>query len=1718
MFFRAITLISLCFWYPLFADFKFDEYLVKNTEDYIKELAEEISPITAEEYVKAKKRLANFFNDKEKKWVKEQWVKGLSTAKAVLTYPHREPDALIDIAIFAYHHQQNATRKNYKIENMIKGAACLSYMDPKSNNLQRAKALLLYLTQTEWQCTPQTLEELNQLYPIEKLRTEDKRFQEILKFKYVNHSIEESPQGAILHLNFSQSLSSLEPENYLEISPNVDGFMHVEGKSISISGFQAGIEYKIKLRPGIKSVLNEKINVATEVGFFVKDLKPVISFPRNTYIYPKQEKICLPVRAINIDKARATLYRIPDRGIVNNLWELMERSYHLDTAEKLFSTEIDFNGKAKPNQTITKNLDATKILPELKPGIYVLEVRQKGVLQHYDAQVADQWFIVTDIGLTTFTSEQTLAVHARAFSSAKPLKGIQLELISADNDILGTVTTDGDGFAEFAKELLTGKAGKRPVAIFAKNDSLGFSFLSLTSAGFDFSDRGVKGRTICNDYDAMIFCERGIYRPDEKVNMAAILRNGHGKEVPANPLTVIIRSPRGTEIKREVLKGNDLGTYHMEYKLPADCPMGMWSAEAFVDPTKGPVGATSFRVDDFSPNKMELSLTALNKTAKLGTTQTCTLNAHYLYGAPVHDRQAILEAKIAPNPTPFETWKDFHFGLDDDKFVSQVVTGSTSLITDGKVELNVDIPNDLSCSQALQVDLGARLADVASSQTAATSVALLTQPYIVGIHEKETGNSENLEIEIIATDCNGKLVASADLEYTFFKSEAQYQWYKDNRYGNWSYQRVYQDKPINKGVVTTKADAPVLLSFKGEAAIPHAIEIRQKDGTKLARFRIGKQYNTVKDRPDNLVIIPTTKVVKLGEQAILKVNAPFEGEALIIAGLNSVQLKDTVHLKQGVNVLKIPTNEAWGSGAYVMVSLVRALDKKVTSIQAKRAVGIHWIQVDPKDHILEIKLDLPEQIKPQNQLKVPVSIENLNNQEARLMLAIVDEGVIGLTNFKTPDPIEYFFGQRALGLEMRDAYGYIIDPVDADVIDMRSGGDCLMLRRGAFVPRINDKVLSFFDGDIHLDAYGKAEVVMDIPVFFGKLRVYAVAIAKNKMGSQTGMVVVKDNLIVDPNLPSFLTVGDENNFNIRLENTTDKPIECEVSVSLEKAFKPNSRKQTIKLAPKEQKRFSVTAFAKQIGEGVVHIEAKGEGINYQYSTTVEVRAAYQPVLVSNSHEIKPKENVNLALQDTLKGLHAADAQADLFITNQGPWNLGKIQKWLINYPFGCNQQIISKGFAAIFAFKQCKDDALDPNRVEYQRICYEVIEHLNEHQSSTGGWGIWPRENDDLNLTAYALEMLIFAQDSGLTVPKIMIEKVLRSGKEKINSADWQIKQGREKADNIAGLFKLCSQTKEIDTATTRYCFDEYFEKCESAVAKSLFIAAVATIQDLTRVQKGIKELNLLITKGIAVDEAAAIVAHLTPFKEIEIIKQTIQSMIEALHKGMDSDITRLNTQTLAMILKANFGDKLPTTKEIKVSINKTMFNEKNHLAQAIKPLQDLAIQNHGSDSVWLFINAYGIASEPAPVHERGIAVTRAFYKVDGTKIDPENMNLGERVVVVLTGKISNSVHESYLMLSEWLPAGFTHTNTIANYRWLKDAQDNATVQKRHDRYIASWRQPAKVEEFKIAYEVIATHTGKFQQPGIHIENMINPAQYATYTPTTVVVKETVGTKEKKSL
>lgn len=1684
-------------------DFIFPNYSESDSAHYIEELKSQYGTAVDQDLDGLQKSLDNL--------VKEQkWQAALAKAEEILVAAQNKPDTLIDIAIFCHNAKQHVKRKTYEYRRLQLAATYHAFLS-STTDLQKAKALVLYaLIDSSEYADQNILNSAHNLCNFAEIIKKDERFKELLKFEFVKYSLEESADSATLHLKFSHQLDCTQPENYIEINHKSDGYIGCSLNEITISGLEPGKEYTVKIRPGLKSIYDEKIENTKEINFFVKDLTPRISFSSKAYVYPKQEKINIPISISNIDDATVTLYYVPERQVVAKKSEILSEYFNEENLEKVYRTTLHFDGHKTPNKTIVKNIDVHQATPDMKPGLYVLSAKQKGGFSShgYDSEKATQWFTVTDIGLSTYTSEKSFIVQARSFATGKPIKGIQLELVAKNNEILATAKTDSDGFGEFPKELMLGKAGKSPACIFANDNKLGFSVLFVNKPAFDFSDRGVKGRAIANDYDAMVFTERGIYRPEEPVNVGIVLKDATGQEVAPTPLTVIYKTPKGIEIKRETLKGNELGTYSTTFILPNDSATGMWNAEVYVDPTQKPVGYVAFRVDDFSPNKMDLSLKANTKAAKLGDTINTSLAAYYLYGAEVDNRKTILEGKINPDPTPFEKWQEFCFGNENEKFTSTLLGAVEADILKGKAEYKISVPKNLSSSLPLKVSLSSRLVDTPSSQSAAASLLLLTKPYVVGVKESESNSSDNIELEIIAVDSDGNLVESKELQYNFYKSKAIYQWHKE--YGTWSYQRIYQDILLDKGKLSTKSDNPIAVKIKAEKGETYVFEIKNKEEV-VAKYRIGKQYFSKTDRPDSIIITPESEMVKQGDHAILKVKAPFAGEATIISGLNSVILKDTAHLDEGMNIVKVPTDESWGSGAYVMISLARPLNKKTGSIKSKRAVGVQWIKIDSEKHKLNITFELPKTIKPKSQLTIPIQLEDIKDTAAKVMLAVVDEGVLGLTTFKTPNPLEFFFGQRQLGIEMRDIYGYIIDPVDAQTMDMRSGGDALMLRKGAFIPKMHEKVLSFFDGNVHINNHGKAEIIVDIPAFFGKVKVYALAFAKGKMGSQESSVIIKDNLIIDVNAPTFLTMGDKTQMNIRFENTTDKPCEAIVNINSEKALKTNSRKIDLQLKPKEQQVVTVEIEANQVGEGNVRIVADGKSIAYDNTFSIDVRSSLQPQIVSQQFKVEPKESKIITSNDLLKDMLAIKTMATAYFTNKDPWNTGKIIQWLLQYPFGCNEQVISQGFAALYAMKQYKDDEKSSRYNEYKQACYKAIEILNEKQLPNGGWGMWTNDAVDYNITAFAIEFLLHAKNNNLNIAKHVLDKAIKAIHRESDSFNRYVKNDSKTG---AWLMKLCAQTKEFDTSTIRYCFDNFFEKCESAIAKALFVATVAQIQDLARLSQGIKALKESISKGISVEDSVTIAAHLAPYTNIESVKEVVDSVTEALTKIPQESIERFNTQTLAMVLKARFENTINAKhKPMQGTIDSSSIPEQSSYFYTLDLVKDTKITNNGDEPIWVFTNTYGITKqESITKKENGVQIERKLFDINGQEIEKEHIKLGDRVVIVLEIKIDKdkAKHTGYWLVSEWLPAGLSHTNVFTKYEWLQNLSTLSLEQKRHDRYVASFKTKPHQNTITIAYEVIATALGEFIQPGIYIENMLNPAVFATYEPTKMVIEKNV--------
>ncbi len=279
------------------------------------------------------------------------------------------------------------------------------------------------------------------------------------------------------------------------------------------------------------------------------------------------------------------------------------------------------------NADVTTAFPIDQAIGDLKPGIYVMTAEPEGRPRDEDyGQLATQWFIVSDLGLTSFSGNDGINVFLNSLATTDAKAGIEIRLIARNNEVLATRTTDAAGFAHFEAGFTRGEGGLAPAMIVAdgKGD---YAFLSLKGSAFDLTDRGVAGRTVTAGLDAFVYAERGVYRTGETVHLTTLLRDSKGIAVTGVPMTLVIERPDGVEYRRTVVQDQGIGGRSLSFPMISSAPTGTYRVRAYTDP-KGPsVGATSFLVEDYVPDRMEFDLAS--PTGKLSKETPAEVTARW---------------------------------------------------------------------------------------------------------------------------------------------------------------------------------------------------------------------------------------------------------------------------------------------------------------------------------------------------------------------------------------------------------------------------------------------------------------------------------------------------------------------------------------------------------------------------------------------------------------------------------------------------------------------------------------------------------------------------------------------------------------------------------------------------------------------------------------------------------------------------------------------------------------------------------------------------------------------------------------------------------------------------------------------------------------------------------------------------------------------------------
>lgn len=616
------------------------------------------------------------------------------------------------------------------------------------------------------------------------------------------------------------------------------------------------------------------------------------------------------------------------------------------------------------NKDVVTSFPVDEALPTRKPGVYMLTAAAANATsQEYDTK-ATQWFVVSDIGLTTYAGTDGLNVFARSLGSAKPMAGVDLQLLAKNNEILGTAKTDADGRAVFTAGLMRGTAAMVPAVLAAQNNGQDYVFLDMSRAGFDLSDRGVTGRPAPGAIDILPWTERGIYRPGETVHASALARNIDATAIENLPLTFVFLRPDGVEDRRMVNNGS-LGGYALDLPLLATSMRGTWTMQIFTDPKGSAIGEKTFLVDDFVPDRIEFDMVSDAKQIAIGEPVPVNIDGRYLYGAPAAGLG--LEGEIALKTTRENpAFPGYQFGLVDEEASEAVripLEELEPLDDDGKATFDATVAEAPSTTQLVNADIVVRMQE-AGGRAIERSITLpvKAEGARIGIKPEFSGDlGENSvgNFTVIMVDEAGRKQAVQSLPWKLIKIDRDYQWYREG--SSWRFEPVTRTSQAANGTVNVTADG-------GKVSVPvkwgrYRLEVETADiggPTSSVEFDAGWFVTaTSTETPDALEIALDKQSYKVGETAKLKVSSRYAGELMITSGSESLIAVKTASIGADGGEVEIPVTAAWGAGSYVTATLYRP-GQAQESRMPMRAIGVTWLKVDPESRDLSVSITAPE--------------------------------------------------------------------------------------------------------------------------------------------------------------------------------------------------------------------------------------------------------------------------------------------------------------------------------------------------------------------------------------------------------------------------------------------------------------------------------------------------------------------------------------------------------------------------------------------------------------------------------------------------------------------------------------------------------------------------------------------------------------------------------------
>ncbi|MDZ4744630.1 MAG: MG2 domain-containing protein [bacterium] len=1191
--------------------------------------------------------------------------------------------------------------------------------------------------------------------------------------------VEASPEWrdmqAVVHVATSQSVDVSTLQQSISFSPAIPFTTQITESGFDIhAAFNVGETYELSVASTLRGAVGGQLQTTYTKEILFGDLSPTIAFisRKGTYLSAKGSR-SLAMRIVNVPRVRISVFRLYENNLLHAVRQA--RSYGSWEEQTGVTYDFDYLGLEDYADTVMTEEVETSSLGAMENGVvaFTLDVKEhtqrKGLYLVKVQSVDDEWRRATklvslsDIGLVAKEGADKLTVFANSINSAEPLAGVELSLISTNNQLISTIRTNSDGVANLEK--LRETFGNFKLGMIAARHDEDYTVLITNDTRVDQSRFDVGGlRDNSSGLQAYIYGDRDIYRPGETIHLNTIVRDKTWKPFTNTPFKLRVVMPNGKELRTIRLTPNEQGAAAAEVPLSSNALTGMYHVEAMTA-TDVVIGSYNVAVEEFLPDRIKLNVQASADVLRPLTPFNVTINAMSFFGSPSAGRKYEISMRLRKKQFTAKKYPDFDFTIRTENETSRGdVIRTGTLDAQGNTVESFTIDSTATNAGLLEASFFVTVFDEGGRPVHSTvKRPVHTQPVLFGIQEfdRYTSVRTPLRIPLIACNYDG-VVSTSRAHVQIVKTE----WHTvmENNYSSYRYvsqkrEVVLVDKDMD--IAGTNYAFPFTPMSSGE----YAVRIFSPGGKTFVEREFwayswsDNSASSFEVNTEGLIDIALDKETYVpGETAKVLFKTPFAGSLIVTIERDGVMEYRTIKTDKRSAAMELKIQESFAPNVFIAATLIKPHAKSDMPLTV--AHGYQPLLVKRPKSVLPVSITATSSTRSQRKQTITVKTE----PGAQVTIAVVDEGILQIRGTKTPDPHGYFYQNRALQVESYDMYPLLFPELKMGRASYGAGDG--EMDAGA-IGRLNPfaakraTLIAYWSGIIATSG-GTATYTFDLPQFSGAVRVMAVAWKNASFGSAEKTMTIADPIVIATALPRVFAPGDSVAVPVMITNTTERRanISCRLAAN-GPVWVAGADKQSMTLDAGQERVAMFTVIAKnELGIATIKAEVTGTGETFAQTTEISVRPSTPLAEESGFDVVKGGASKDITLTSNfLPRTTTSHLVVSTFPAAQITKNLGQ----LLGYPYGCIEQTVSKAFPQIYFADLVK--AWNATLTHYEdpaRNVQEAVRKVESMQTYSGGVAYWPGGTEVTWWgTVYAAHFLSEAKRAGYEVNGKVLSRMI---------------------------------------------------------------------------------------------------------------------------------------------------------------------------------------------------------------------------------------------------------------------------------------------------------------------------------------------------------------------